>query len=518
MRYITIVILSCLVFSLITNAFADWQADLNELLVIDGEVSEELVQEIVKANPDWQEVVSQIQSMSFPVVETDTILLDSTVCIDGVTRPWVLYISPAYDPQQAAPLIVTLHGGVGRAEIIDDPLDYAQGYPFTALAEKMGALVLYPFGQAGAVWWDDVGMSNVENLVRTVKRNYNIDDDRVYMGGFSDGASASFCQAMVNPTDYAAFIALNGHMGVGSLDGDLSTYAPNFYNTPIYAITTYDDQLYPSHKMRKTIEMARQAGGDIFYRELEGDHSFDYDQEELPRIEQFLIHHPRDPFPTRIMWETANRSFGQCRWFAIDQITIDPAADWHTDYNTILVDNRITIGFMSADYEGTGVKVGRVIEDSFAGKSGLQTDDIIIKGNTKSITNMDDLNDFKGTINRGDEIELTVIRGDQEVVLTGKLPDPQNYYIFKRSQPSAKAKVSFSANRIDIEASRLGAFRVLVHPDMIRLEQNLVIAVDGKVVFDEPVQPDLEFLLRNYLENRDRKLLYVAEIQVNLMQ
>ncbi len=82
----------------------------------------------------------------------------------------------------------------------------------------------------------------------------------MWLGGFSDGASAAFLYGMVAPNDYAAFVALNGHMGVGSLDGNLPTYAPNLANTPVYAVTTFDDPLYPARVMRRTIEMAREAG------------------------------------------------------------------------------------------------------------------------------------------------------------------------------------------------------------------------------------------------------------------
>ena len=67
-----------------------------------------------------------------------------------------------------------------------------------------------------------------------------------------------------------------------------------------------------------------------------------------------------------------------------------------------------------------------------------------------------------------------------------------------------------------VEASLLGALRILVHPDMFRLDQNVVVTVNGKVVRDAPVTPDVGFLLRNFLENRDRRLLYVAEIPVTL--
>ena len=57
---------------------------------------------------------------------------------------------------------------------------------------------------------------------------------------------------------------------------------------------------------------------------------------------------------------------------------------------------------------------------------------------------------------------------------------------------------------------------VYVHPDMFRLEEEVVITVNGEEVFRETVEPDLGFMLEQFLENRDRKLLYVAKISVEL--
>lgn len=101
-------------------------------------------------------------------------------------------------------------------------------------------------------------------------------------------------------------------------------------------------------------------------------------------------------------------------------------------------------------------------------------------------------------------------------MLRGRIPEPENYYVFKREQPSAIARVSFSANRVEIEASRVGAFRILVHPDLIRFEQNLVVRFNWRVVYDARVKPDIGYLLRNFIENRDRGLLYVAEVKIEL--
>lgn len=498
----------------------EWENAISELLSAeDVGVREGLIAQIVEAEPDWRDVASSVESIEFPeVVGTGTPVLRTTVCVDTVKRPWVLVVPADYDPGRPTPLLVVLHGGVGRASITETPLEDAMENELAAMATERGWIALLPFGQAGATWWDEVGMANIRDLVRTVKSEHNVDDDRVWMAGFSDGASAGFAHAMVAPSDYGAFVALNGHVGVGSLDGDLPTYAPNIANTSIYATTTFDDGLYPSARMRRTIEMAREAGGDIFYREMPGEHDFDDVAGDLEGIARFLDRHPRDPFPSRITWETASSEFGECRWFAIDRVTPDEPEPWHTDHNVSLVDDRVTIGFHPDwDYEEPGVKVDRLAEGESAARSmGLMSGDVIVAVDAAVVDSLAGLDEWKRGVERGDEFDLTVLRDGDRVTLHGRLPAVANYLIFKREAPSAKVEVSFSANTVDVKASRLGGLHVLVHPDMFRLEENLVIRVNGEVVHDAAVRPDLEFMLRNFIENRDRKLLYVAEVAVDL--
>jgi predicted esterase len=510
----SIFILPMLLAALTGPALSDLRADLDALLEMPpGAERDQVIKDIVDAGPPWQEVAGHIRAIPFPEVATGETLLDSTLCIDGVVRPWVLYVPSGYDPQEPTPLLVRLHGGVGRASITDDPLGYAADDEFLPVAEARTWLLLYPFGQDGATWWDRVGMANIDDLIRRVKRGYNIDDDRVWMEGFSDGASAAYTHAMVYPSNYAAFVALNGHLGVGSLDGDLPLYAPNLRNSPLYAVTTKDDELYPSERMRPTIEMARRAGADILYRQLDGAHDFDYAAAELPRIADFLERHARDPFPHQIVWEAGDERFGRCRWFKIETITVGNPEPWHRDYNAALIDDRVTIGFVPGD-STDGVAVGTVAEETAAEEMGLQGDDVIVGADDMEIHNMDDLIDFKSGLRRGDPFRLTVRRGEQLLTLTGQIPKIGQYYVFKRDVPSGLAKVSFAANRIEVESSRVGAFSVLVHPDMIRLDEVLTVVWNGQTVYDAMVEPSLEFMLRNFLANRDRKLLYVSGLSI----
>jgi len=496
---------------------ADWQGTLDAILAApDGATRDALLEELVEAGPPWRDVAGALRGIQFPPAEAGD-HLRSAVCVDTVERPWVAVVPPEYDPAEPTPLLVALHGGVSAPEIADDPLGYVAESPFAAIARKRGWLACFPFGQEGATWWDEVGMANIRSLVRTMKREYNVDDDRVWMIGFSDGASAAFLHAMVDPNDYAGFVALNGHIGVGSLDGELPTYASNLANTPVYAVTTFEDQLYPSRVMRRTIEMARQAGGDVFYRELDGAHDFAYADEEMPRVADFIERHPRDPFPTRITWETATSAFGGCRWLAIDRVTADEPATWHDDHNVALVDARVTVGFHPEDSEAKGILVGSVVEGDYpAARMGLRAADVIIAADGQPIGDIDDLDRWKEGVERGDAFTLTVVRDGRQVALDGRIPEPSNYFVFKREAPSARALAAFAANAVDVETSRVGALRILLHPDMFRFDREIVVRVDGKTVFEKAVEPDVGYLVRNFLESRDRRLLYAGEIALDL--
>lgn len=498
----------------------DWRLALDDLLAAPpGADVEALVGEVVKANPDWRDVAARIEGLEFPApAERGAPILRTVAVADSLTLPWVLVLPSDYDPGVPTPLLVVLHGGVSRAQPEEDPVAYVADDEFAAMAAREGWIALFPFGRIGATWWDDAGMANVRWLVRAVKRECNVDDDRVWLAGFSDGASAAFLYGMVAPNDYAAFVALNGHMGVGSLDGNLPTYAPNLGNTPVYAVTTLGDPLYPSSVMRRTIEMARSAGADILYRELPGVHDFDYADEETPRIGTFLDRHPRDSFPTHVMWETALPEFGACRWLAIDRVTTGDPEAWHQDFNVALPDETVTIGFLADDtYEGEGVLVGGLPEgDSAARDMRLAAGDVIVAAGDLPVRTMDDIYDYRATLVRGGPLSLTVVRDGRRLLLEARLPEPGAYNCFKRELPSALATASFSANRVDVLASRVGVLKILVHPDMFRLDRNVVVTVNGEVVRDAPVTPDVGFLLRNFLENLDRKLLYVAEIPVTL--
>ena len=339
------------------------------------------------------------------------------------------------------------------------------------------------------------------------------------MTGFSDGASGSFHFAMTKPTDFAAFVPLNGDMGVGAIDGGHNLYPTNMSNLPLYVINTDKDILYPAARMIKTINLAREAGANIFYKEYHGfGHDFGFSDDELPRFERYFKRNSRNSLPHHLEWKTAQDEFSQISWLKINQVTEGTKAAWHKDFNTKLLDERVIIGFdPDLGFEGNGVKVAKVPEgDTLANRLGLKSGDIVIQCNETKISNLKAIDTFKTTVNRGDFVKTTVLRDGNEVIFGASLPEPQEYDLFPRTLTSGAIAADFVANTFEVKTSRVNGFSIYLHPDMIQLDQDVVIKTKNKELYRRKVTPDIAFMLNNFLENRDRELLYFRKFDIDL--
>ena len=179
------------------------------------------------------------------------------------------------------------------------------------------------------------------------------------------------------------------------------------------------------------------------------------------------------------------------------------------------------MGIVPADtFSGYGVQVASVVAGSFAEKRlTLQEGDIIIRGNDLNISNLDDLNKFKSSLEHGDRVAIRIKRGIRnnynELVMVSRIPPPRNYLLFKRELPSAEVKAVYKDNHFDIQGSRVGVFRILVDPEMIDINKNIVVMFNGRKIFDDRITPDIAYTLHNFLSNRDRKLVFVNEVRLS---
>jgi len=107
-----------------------------------------------------------------------------------------------------------------------------------------------------------VQFTQVENLSRILdrlKRHYNVDENRVYLTGISDGGTGVFFVACRDTTPWASFLPLIGSMTVlanplAGVDGEI--YPGNAANKPFFVVNAGRDRL---QLFRKGLDLSHHA-------------------------------------------------------------------------------------------------------------------------------------------------------------------------------------------------------------------------------------------------------------------
>jgi predicted esterase len=455
-----------------------------------------------------------------PADSTGVFLQKENIINDTLIAPYFIHIPQNYDHTKPTQLLIYLHGGVGRKEFIEDFKEYVPKITALFPDEVINNwFFLFPQGNQYTIWWDLVGMENIKTQIRNLKENYNIDDDNIYMTGFSDGGSASFHFALTDPNLFAAFYPLNGFIAVGSRVTQNPAYLPNLKNRHSRAVNTDEDGLYPSADMRLLMELSLQAGADLLYKEYWGiGHTFDYADEDVPIMVEDMKNQARDIFGSEIYWESSMPEFNRCDWLEITKLdTLESPKEWQKEYNIKMENKRIQFGFYHDEtFEGKGVKVRDVIEASTADSMGLKKDDIVIKMDGKDVENIEKLSELKTFKKRGDTVSLTVLRDKKEVQLFGQFPEVDFYDAFILNKPSGAVKVKYWGNHFEIETSRVDELAIYIHPDMVNLKNPVTVNINGKEVFNDIISIDREFMIENFQKNFDRKALWVNRIILKL--
>ncbi len=115
--------------------------------------------------------------------------------------PYVLHVPDDYRGDVPFPLVVYLSGGPGLSI---DAANSAE--PVLGDTEF---LALYPHA-AGEMWWVPANVSRVRALLDEVQTNFNVDRSRVYIAGFSNGASGALYYSLLWPERFASVVSLMG--------------------------------------------------------------------------------------------------------------------------------------------------------------------------------------------------------------------------------------------------------------------------------------------------------------------
>ncbi|MEA2344425.1 MAG: polyhydroxybutyrate depolymerase [Thermoanaerobaculia bacterium] len=120
---------------------------------------------------------------------------NGSIVSSGQKREYVLYVPPSYDRTKATPLVISMHGAGGW------PVQQMNMTRWNRLADSERFIVVYPSGADGPgprIWHvgkepdllNDVRF--IAELIEKLKASYNIDAERIYANGFSNGGGMAF--------------------------------------------------------------------------------------------------------------------------------------------------------------------------------------------------------------------------------------------------------------------------------------------------------------------------------------
>lgn len=137
---------------------------------------------------------------------------------DNISRSYRIHLPPDFDPQESLPLVFNLHGFTSNA------FQQEAYSEMNNVADTARFIVCYPdgIGQAWNVGWsfgstaDDIGF--ISAMIDEFAENYNINTNRVYSCGMSNGGFMSYHLACNLPEKIAAIASVTGSMVPGTLE------------------------------------------------------------------------------------------------------------------------------------------------------------------------------------------------------------------------------------------------------------------------------------------------------------
>lgn len=427
----------------------------------------------------------------------------------GRARPYYLFVPRCLAGRaEKAPLLVDLHGGVSRPDFIPhEDFVQVQAWEFYAglrnLAEEHGFAIAFPLARADCVWWSDAGVGHLRSVVRDVKRRLPVDDDRIFLAGFSDGGSGCYYLAMAGASPFAGLLPMNGHPAVASRGSGRQLYLANARTLPLFVAMTRDDPLYPASTVLPHLSALVDLGAPLhLVLYPEGGHQPVYFAEQSEAIARFVTETRRPPPPSEVEWRCAEPALGTMEWLSIEEIGAAEGDDPEPpDLNPLVPPGPVRLGVQVDETEG--IKITSVQPGSLAESLGMRPGDLLAAVDGQPVASTTALRQSLDRKGPGDTITVTIRREGAEVSMSGKVPTLGPQAVFPRSSPTAWVRA-----RVED-----GKARVVAHRNVRRIRVRLIPGL----LEPGPGQGDgRRTLLEHYAREADSHRLVVGTVEIGL--
>jgi poly(3-hydroxybutyrate) depolymerase len=214
----------------------------------------------------------------------------------GKDMEYALYIPTTYAKDKKTPLLVALHGMGGS------PQQIIRAKGLTDLAEKYGYIVAAPMGYNNSGWYGlkvpagfgkgkgkdvpknlhELSEKDVMNVLDLVRKEFTIDEKRIYLLGHSMGGAGAWHLGTKYPELWAGLapIAPAPFGQPGNLD--------KIKHIPVIVVQGDKDTLVPAAKTQRWVDKLKSLNMTYEYFEIPGAGHGDVISKGMPRIFEFF--------------------------------------------------------------------------------------------------------------------------------------------------------------------------------------------------------------------------------------
>ena len=223
--------------------------------------------------------------------------------------PYGVYLPDDYRGDEPFPLIVYLAGNSGPA---------VEGVQLGSAAfERTGYLVVYPNALGG--WWRTTTEIMVDSLLNEVMRKYNVDPERVYISGLSNGGTGTLDYVSLWPHRFsAAVVAMGaGLFGFTEPGGD-RPFVSNVVHVPMLFLHGKKDPVIEAGATTKTVDSLRAQHADVAMKLFpDREHEIVPGSGDDGMTVDFFEHHVGRVIPKKLDFTAATTVHARSYWIEI---------------------------------------------------------------------------------------------------------------------------------------------------------------------------------------------------------
>lgn len=249
--------------------------------------------------------------------------------LDDSEQPYSIWVPDSYHPDTPHPLVITLHGFGGG---------FSRSPPRPEIRE---CLVLSAQGRGNTdykVW----GELDVLRALAEVRRDYNVDANRICLTGESMGGTGTWQLGVHHPDLFAALGPVMGNADHRVWEKwwqwgdreptpyedlkefmeraeDAEAFAANLLHVPSFCVHGSNDDVVPVDHSRSIVRTLRARGCPVIYCEEPGKGHGGFRGETYTQLFDYLLSQRRDPYPKHVVLRAAWLRHAKAYWLQIER-------------------------------------------------------------------------------------------------------------------------------------------------------------------------------------------------------